>query len=111
MQQNCDFSFMALHVIDTPCAPLNDQNGGKLNEPLLSKWGKQHGLNDNVMIALKKNEINSLQDLEMLENDQDIKEFVNELSIKPFIMKKKLTKAIKSLQSKEEQDEKQQQQS
>eukprot|EP01083_Nonionella_stella_P075273 204552_1 len=74
-------------------------NNDNPEEPRMSTWLKQHGLNDNVLSALQQNGVDSLNDFLLLESAQDINEFVNSLGIKPFMVKKKLAKAIKEFQT------------
>eukprot|EP01084_Bolivina_argentea_P046812 86221_1 len=66
----------------------------------LSLWAEQYRLNDVVMDILRDNEINSLDDFQVLENDEDINDFVASLGLKTFIIKKKLIKAIRHIRHK-----------
>ena len=104
---------MAQQLMQTAGGKFTTGNGeieGNNIETGLSSWGISNGLDENVMIQLKNNAIHSLNDLRILENDQDIKDFVNTLSIKPFIMQIKLIKAIKAIHSEQQQEQKEQKQ-
>ena len=96
---------MAQTKVQITCGSMNDQIEGIHNETPLSVWGKQHGLSENVMIALTNNDVTSINDLKILENDQDIKEFVASLSIQSYIMRRKLINAIKAMQNEEEKEQ------
>ena len=63
----------------------------------LSLWAKQHTLNDEVVIALHNNDVNSLEDLKLFNNEPQIKDYVDELGITGTMMKMKLINAIKQL--------------
>eukprot|EP01083_Nonionella_stella_P297751 1010911_1 len=66
----------------------------------IASWVKQHGLKDNVLSAFHHNDVDSLNDLALLENEEDITEFVDSLGINAFVTKKKLTNAIRTSQTK-----------
>eukprot|EP01084_Bolivina_argentea_P314415 544581_1 len=78
-----------------------------LNDPALISFVNQNKLSEKIASSLAANEVSSLDDLKLLQSENDIKEFVNELGLK-FIDRKKLTSAIKKLQSNQshESDEK-----
>eukprot|EP01083_Nonionella_stella_P191750 709493_1 len=64
----------------------------------MSIWTQQHGLNGDVLSALLQG-VDSLNDLKCLKTEERINDFVNSLGLKSFIMKMKLTDAIKENQN------------
>eukprot|EP01084_Bolivina_argentea_P178983 309317_1 len=76
----------------------NMHEGSNQEQTPLTLWQEEHKLPDNVINILRKNDVNSLDDLKLFDNDNELKEFVNSLEIS-FIMKKKLRKTIKALQN------------
>ena len=101
---------MAHQVIQTRPRSVDNEVEGNNHEfgTSLVSWCRQNGFDQNVMIELTKNGVESLADLKVLETDQDIKEFVDTLSIKQFLIKRKLIKAIKAIQIEEEKEQTQQ---
>eukprot|EP01083_Nonionella_stella_P016662 46558_1 len=88
---------MAHCFVESTAGETEGNNNG-LKQQHMSQWLTQHGLNANVVTVLHQNDVDSLDDLKLLESEQDINEFVSSLGIKGFIVKKKLTNAIKSFQ-------------
>eukprot|EP01084_Bolivina_argentea_P178982 309316_1 len=77
---------------------VNMHEGSNQEQTPLTLWQEEHKLPDNVINILRENDVHSLDDLKLFDNDNELKEFVNSLGI-TFIMKKKLTNAIKALQN------------
>ena len=77
------------------------------DETQFCSWAKQNGLNNNILILLKEDGITSLNDLkEYIKNDDEIKQFVNDLEIKSLVIRKKLITAIKAIQNEKEKEQK-----
>eukprot|EP01083_Nonionella_stella_P213499 770011_1 len=87
------------HCFVEATAGETEGNNDGLQQQQLSLWLTQHGLNnDHVLSALHQNGVNSLNDFKLLKTEQHINDFVGSLGIKAFMVKMKLTNAIKAFQ-------------
>eukprot|EP01083_Nonionella_stella_P213494 769997_1 len=88
------------HCFVEATAGETEGNNDGLQQQQLSLWLTQHGLNnDHVLSALHQNGVNSLNDFKLLKTEQHINDFVGSLGIKAFMVKMKLTNAIKVFQN------------
>eukprot|EP01084_Bolivina_argentea_P183645 316858_1 len=90
---------MSQFMLQNTPGSLDNHAEGCTEQSKLSLWLKQYAFNDDVTAAFHQNGVNSLDDLHLLDNAKDIKDFVNSLDIKAFITKKKLINAINELQN------------
>eukprot|EP01084_Bolivina_argentea_P048556 89447_1 len=87
-------------MLENTASGADTHEGGYQEQTPFTLWKEEHKLNDNVINILHENDVTSLNDLKLFDDDEEVKEFVNSLGIKKFIVKKKLINAIKALKNK-----------
>eukprot|EP01084_Bolivina_argentea_P303705 524407_1 len=76
--------------------PLYQQKNESPPGQKLQAWIIQNNLSKNITNALQQNDVQTLEDLKLLQTEQEITEFANDLGLK-IIAKKKFISAVKKL--------------